>query len=79
MEKAAGATLEPRQSFKVWSETMVDQLKIWTNDQLENTGILTLVYGKFIEIWRHKESHSKHCRTKSTHLSNAAYQSKEPS
>jgi hypothetical protein len=57
---------------------MMGQSKTWTDDQLENAGILTLVYGKFIEIWRQKQSYSQECHAKSGRLSNAAHQGKKP-
>lgn len=40
------ATLEPRKSFKVWSETVAGRCRAWTNEQLETAGVLALVYGK---------------------------------
>jgi light-regulated signal transduction histidine kinase (bacteriophytochrome) len=40
------ATLEPRASFKVWSEVVAGRCRIWTDDQLETAGVLALVYGK---------------------------------
>lgn len=48
--------LEPRKSFKVWSETVVGKCRVWTEDQLETAGVLCLVYGKFIDVWRQKET-----------------------
>ncbi len=44
--REAGANLEPRQSFKVWSETIAGRARIWTDEQLETAGVLALVYGK---------------------------------
>jgi light-regulated signal transduction histidine kinase (bacteriophytochrome) len=38
--------LEPRTSFKVWSETVTGQCRLWTDEQLETAGVLALVYGK---------------------------------
>ena len=40
------ATLEPRTSFKLWSETVAGRSRIWTDEQLETAGVLALVYGK---------------------------------
>ncbi|KAJ9107618.1 hypothetical protein QFC21_001077 [Naganishia friedmannii] len=45
-----GASLEPRQSFKAWSETIQGRSRAWTDEQLETAGVLALVYGKFIEL-----------------------------
>lgn len=40
------ASLEPRASFKVWSETVAGRCRVWTGEQLETAGVLALVYGK---------------------------------
>lgn len=40
------ATLEPRKSFKIWSEIVAGQCREWTEEQLETVGVLALVYGK---------------------------------
>ena len=39
-------SLEPRASFKVWSETVAGRCREWTDEQLEMAGVLALVYGK---------------------------------
>lgn len=39
-------SLEPRASFRVWSETVAGQCRAWSDDQLETAGMLALVYGK---------------------------------
>lgn len=44
--KEKGANLEPRQSFKTWSETIAGRSRAWTDEQLETAGVLALVYGK---------------------------------
>jgi light-regulated signal transduction histidine kinase (bacteriophytochrome) len=38
--------LEPRRSFRMWSETMTGRSRVWTDEQLETAGVLALVYGK---------------------------------
>lgn len=38
--------LEPRNSFKSWSETVAGRCRAWTDEQLETAGVLALVYGK---------------------------------
>ena len=43
---AAGRTLEPRKSFKIWSETVAGKCRTWTDEQFETAGVLALVYGK---------------------------------
>lgn len=42
----AQALLEPRKSFKIWSETVSGRCRAWTDEQLETAGVLALVYGK---------------------------------
>jgi light-regulated signal transduction histidine kinase (bacteriophytochrome) len=46
--------LEPRKSFKVWSETVVGKCREWTEEQVETAAVLCLVYGKFIEVYLEK-------------------------
>ena len=41
-----GASLEPRKSFKAWSQTIQGKSRGWTDEQLETAGVLALVYGK---------------------------------
>ena len=42
--------LEPRKSFKTWSESVVGKSREWTEEQVETAAVLCLVYGKFIEV-----------------------------
>lgn len=42
----ATSHLEPRKSFRVWSETVTGRCRTWTDEHLETAGILALVYGK---------------------------------
>lgn len=51
----ASATLEPRKSFKIWRELMVGKARSWTEDQIDSAGVLGLVYGKFISVWRERQ------------------------
>ena len=39
-------SLEPRKSFKVWSETVAGRCRQWSDEHLETAGVLALVYGK---------------------------------
>lgn len=70
--------LEPRKSFKIWSETIIGKSRAWTDEEKETASVLCLVYGpsehslrmqellltcfhrrlpgKFIAVWREKES-----------------------
>ncbi len=42
--------LEPRKSFKTWSETVIGKCRDWTEEQVETAAVLCLIYGKFIEV-----------------------------
>ena len=66
--------LEPRKSFKVWSETVAGRCRVWTDEQLETAGVLALVYGKFIEVWRQKENALQTTRLTNLLLSNASHE-----
>ncbi|KAG6900397.1 hypothetical protein C0993_011385 [Termitomyces sp. T159_Od127] len=66
-----GRSLEPRKSFKTWSEIVDGRSRQWTDEQLETAGVLALVYGKFIEVWRQKENALQTTRLTEILLSNA--------
>lgn len=38
--------LEPRASFRLWSETVAGRCRLWSDEHLETAGVLALVYGK---------------------------------
>jgi signal transduction histidine kinase len=76
--KEQGAALEPRQSFKTWSETIAGRSRAWTDEQLETAGVLALVYGKFIEVWRQKESAMRTNQMTSILLTNASHEVRTP-
>ncbi|KDQ30343.1 LOV histidine kinase, partial [Pleurotus ostreatus PC15] len=69
-------TLEPRSSFKIWSETVAGKCRAWTDEQLETAGVLALVYGKFIEVWRQKQEALHATRLTNILLSNASHESR---
>ena len=75
-----GATqyLEPRSSFKRWTETVVGMSKEWTEDQMETASVLSLLYGRFIEIWRQKESISQNNRMTRLLLRNSGHELRTP-
>ncbi|KAH8824835.1 hypothetical protein DL96DRAFT_1467371 [Flagelloscypha sp. PMI_526] len=75
---AAGRTLEPRKSFKIWSETVAGKCRTWTDEQFETAGVLALVYGKFIEVWRQKESALQTTKLTNLLLSNASHEVRTP-
>ncbi|ORY73094.1 hypothetical protein BCR35DRAFT_281817 [Leucosporidium creatinivorum] len=70
--------LEPRQSFKVWSEMVVGRCRAWTDEQRETAGTLALVYGRFISVWREKEDALRQSRLKTLLLQNASHQVRTP-
>ncbi|PBK97922.1 hypothetical protein ARMGADRAFT_1162720 [Armillaria gallica] len=72
------AMLEPRKSFKIWSETVAGRCRAWTDEQLETAGVLALVYGKFIEVWRQKESALQTTKITNLLLSNASHEVRTP-
>ncbi|KZT19961.1 hypothetical protein NEOLEDRAFT_1076573 [Neolentinus lepideus HHB14362 ss-1] len=72
------ASLEPRRSFKVWSETVAGRCRAWTEEQLETAGVLALVYGKFIEVWRQKENALQTTKLTELLLSNASHEVRTP-
>ncbi|KAG8767835.1 Light-sensor Protein kinase [Ceratobasidium sp. 428] len=72
------AVLEPRKSFKAWKETVSGRCRAWTDEQLETAGVLALVYGKFIEVWRQKETALKTNQLTNLLLSNASHEVRTP-
>ena len=42
--------LEPRTSFKTWSEVVAGRCRAWTDEHIETAGVLALVYGKVRSI-----------------------------
>ncbi|KAB5591393.1 Phytochrome-like histidine kinase [Ceratobasidium theobromae] len=76
---ADSAELEPRKSFKAWKETVSGRCRVWTDEQLETAGVLALVYGKFIEVWRQKETALKTNQLTNLLLSNASHEGERTS
>ncbi|KAF9068635.1 hypothetical protein BDP27DRAFT_1223986 [Rhodocollybia butyracea] len=78
--KSAGAStnasLEPRKSFKTWSETVAGRCRAWTDEQLETAGVLALVYGK--AFWRQKEYAVQTTKLTNLLLSNASHEVRTP-
>lgn len=70
--------LEPRSSFAAWSELVAGKCKEWTEEQIESTAVLCLVYGKFIEVWRQKESILQKNKLTKLLLSNSAHEVRTP-
>ncbi|CAL1713504.1 unnamed protein product [Somion occarium] len=72
------ASLEPRKSFRLWSETVAGRCRAWSDEHLETAGVLALVYGKFIEVWRQKETALQATKLTNILLSNASHEVRTP-
>lgn len=72
------AVLEPRKSFKVWSETVVGTCRAWKDEELETASVLCLVYGKFISVWRQREQAMQYNQLNKLLLSNATHEVRTP-
>ncbi|KAH9446563.1 hypothetical protein Pst134EA_030476 [Puccinia striiformis f. sp. tritici] len=70
--------LEPRKSFKIWSETVKGRSKAWTDEQLETGAVVNLVYGKFIDVWRQKEAVILDTQLQALLLGNASHEVRTP-
>lgn len=70
--------LEPRKSFKTWSETVIGKCRAWTEEQTETAAVLCLVYGKFIEVWRQKEAALQNSQLTKLLLANSAHEVRTP-
>lgn len=70
--------LEPRKSFKIWSETIVGKSREWTEEEVETAAVLCLVYGKFIEVWRQKEAALQSSQLTRLLLANSAHEVRTP-
>ncbi|KAL5360580.1 GAF domain-like protein [Aspergillus floccosus] len=67
--------LEPRKSFRVWKEVVVDQSREWTDHEIDTAAVLCLVYGKFIKVWRQNEDTSQLTKIL---LANSAHEVRTP-
>lgn len=70
--------LEPRKSFRTWSETVVGKCREWTEEEIETAAVLCLVYGKFIEVWRQKEVALQNSQLTRLLLANSAHEVRTP-
>ena len=70
--------LEPRKSFRTWSETVVGKCREWTEEQIETAAVLCLVYGKFIDVWRQKEAALQNSQFTRLLLANSAHEVRTP-
>ena len=70
--------LEPRKSFKTWTEKVVGRSREWTEEETETAAVLCLVYGKFIEVWRQKEAALQNSQLTKLLLANSAHEVRTP-
>lgn len=70
--------LEPRMSFARWTEAVVGVSIQWTEDQLETASVLSLLYGRFIEIWRQKENAGQNNKMTRLLLQNSSHEVRTP-
>lgn len=70
--------LEPRKSFKTWSETVIGRCREWTEEEVETAAVLCLVYGKFIDVWRKKEAALQNSELTRLLLANSAHEVRTP-
>lgn len=78
LKEGSEGYLEPRKSFRSWSETVLGKCKEWTEEQIETAAVLCLVYGKFIEVWREKEAALQNSQLTRLLLSNSAHEVRTP-
>jgi light-regulated signal transduction histidine kinase (bacteriophytochrome) len=78
VQQGTAGYLEPRKSFAVWHETVVGKCREWTEEQIETSAVLCLVYGKFIEVWRQKEAALQNSRLTRLLLANSAHEVRTP-
>jgi len=70
--------LEPRKSFKQWSELIVGRCRDWSEEEVETASVLCLVYGKFIDVWRQKEAALQNSQLTRLLLANSAHEVRTP-
>ncbi|OIW24822.1 hypothetical protein CONLIGDRAFT_647908 [Coniochaeta ligniaria NRRL 30616] len=78
IKQGTAGYLEPRKSFAAWHETVIGKCREWTEEQVETSAVLCLVYGKFIEVWRQKEAALQNSRLTRLLLANSAHEVRTP-
>ena len=78
VKEGTNGSLEPRNSFKTWRETVVGKCRDWNEEQVETAGVLCLVYGKFIDVWRQKEAALQKSQLTRLLLANSAHEVRTP-
>ncbi|KAF2466189.1 uncharacterized protein BDR25DRAFT_345761 [Lindgomyces ingoldianus] len=70
--------LEPRNSFKKWTEIIKGTCRPWSDEQFEAAAMTRLVYGNFIRVWREKEAALHDSRMKRLLLLNLSHEMRTP-
>jgi light-regulated signal transduction histidine kinase (bacteriophytochrome) len=70
--------LEPRNSFKKWTEIVRGTSREWTAEQLNMAAMVQLVHGRFIGVWREKQTAINDSRMKRLLLHDASHQVRTP-
>jgi light-regulated signal transduction histidine kinase (bacteriophytochrome) len=78
IQQGTQAHLEPRKSFRLWSEKVEGTCREWTEEDMETAAVLYLVYGKFIEVWRQKEAALESSHVTKLLLANSAHEVRTP-
>ncbi|KAJ2903946.1 hsp90-like protein [Zalerion maritima] len=78
VKEGTAGYLEPRKSFQIWREQVIGKSREWTEEQVETSAVLCLVYGKFIEVWRQKEAALQNSRLTRLLLANSAHEVRTP-
>lgn len=77
-KKSVGPYLQPRASFRRWSEHVSGRSREWTEDQVESAAVLSTLYGRFIEVWRQKEAIVQKNRMTRLLIRNAGHEVRTP-
>jgi light-regulated signal transduction histidine kinase (bacteriophytochrome) len=78
IKKTGSEYLEPRMSFARWTEEIIGTSAEWSEDQIETASVLSLLYGRFIEIWRQKESAGQNNKMTRLLLQNSSHEVRTP-
>ncbi|TVY20684.1 Cyanobacterial phytochrome B [Lachnellula arida] len=72
------AYLEPRSSFARWSQQVTGTSRGWNEDQLDSATTLSTIYGRFIDVWRQKDSIVQRNRLTRLLIKNAGHEVRTP-
>ncbi|PLN79640.1 GAF domain-like protein [Aspergillus taichungensis] len=77
-KKIGQGQLEPRASFQVWTEMVLDQSREWTGSEVETAALLCLVYGKFIRVRKQSQTALQGSHLTKILLANSAHEFRTP-